>query len=138
MKTLLAALGWAFIAFALMSVAVEIDDVAEHKRHQPGMAVAFSVIFGGGGALILRASRRMGKSVEGPRSSIVIRAAQKQAGSITAAEVAADSPLSFEEAKLELDGLAKAGACEVIVGDAGILVYRFPEFESDASKKDVV
>jgi hypothetical protein len=102
------------------------------------VGIALIIIFGGGGAALWYAAGRMGVAGAGPRSTTVIRAAQKHAGRITAAEVVADTTLTFEEAKAELERLSKAGACEIVVGDAGILVYRFPEFENAANKKDVV
>jgi hypothetical protein len=139
MRTLVRVIGGFLMAFALVGVAVEIDNARTGKdRDKVGVGIAMIFIFGGGGAALWRASSRIGMAASGPRSTTVIRAAQKHAGRITAAEVAADTTLTFEEAKAELDRLSKAGACEIVVGDAGILVYRFPEFENAANKKDIV
>jgi hypothetical protein len=138
MRTFQLVLGWVFVAFAVIFIAVVIDDANQHKAENPGVSLALAAIFGGGGALIIRAARRSGKPDAASRATTVIRAAQKRGGRITAAEVVADTSIAFEDAKLELDKLHKAGACEVVVGDAGILVYRFPEFEDAANKNDVV
>jgi hypothetical protein len=137
MKVVLRILGSLMIAFALVGVAKACDDAREHKTQDQGVGIALILIFGGGGAGLWYAASRMGVARD-PGSTTAIRAAQKHAGRITAAEVAADTHLTFDEAKAELERLAKAGACEVVVGDAGILVYRFPEFENSANKKDVV
>ena len=138
MRTLVAVVGWTFIAFSLIFVAVEFDDHAQQKTKNANVGIALIIACAGGGALMVRASRRMGRPDDSSRTTIIIRAAQKRGGRITAAEVVTDTSLSFEEAKIELERLGKAGACEVVVGDAGILVYRFPEFENPANKTDVV
>jgi hypothetical protein len=125
------------IAFALIGIATELDDAHENRSHNRGVGIAMVIICAGAGAMLVRAARRAPAGAV-PRASEIIRVAQKHGGRITAAEVAADTTIPFDEAKGELDRLAKAGACEVVVGDAGILVYRFPEFESAANKQDSV
>jgi hypothetical protein len=134
MKVFLRVLGSLMLAFALIGAAKECDDARHHQSKEVGMGIALIVIFGGAGAGLWYAASRIGGSIA--RSTMVIQVAQKHRGRVTASEIAAASTLTFDEAKAELDRLAKAGACEVIVGDAGIMVFRFPEFESPTFKKD--
>lgn len=72
-----------------------------------------------------------------PITNMVLRVARKHHGRITPVEVAADTALSIEEAKEELDKMVKTRACQLIVGEGGLLVYYFPEFESDRHKQDI-
>jgi len=83
-------------------------------------------------------------AVENQRSSqnadISVRlfhAAMVHKGRITAAEAALDLRLPYEEVQGELENLASQGACQVTVGERGIIVYYFPEFEDDDHKKGV-
>jgi hypothetical protein len=138
MKTFLRVLGAFLVAFALIGVAKECDDARHNQSKDTGVGLALVIIFGGGGAALFYAASRLGAGAVAPPSTTIIRAAQKRGGRITAAEVAADTTLTFEQAKVELERLSKAGGCEVVVGDAGLLVYRFPEFESSDNKKDVI
>ncbi len=56
---------------------------------------------------------------------IVLRLAQRRQGILTVVEVAANSPLSVEQAKETLDQLNLKGFNEMDVSDAGIIVYKF-------------
>ena len=138
MRVVAQIVGWLLVSFALIGFAKECDDARSHKQRNVGVGIAMIAIFGGAGALLIRTARKAGRGEGVPRATEIIRAAQKRGGRITAAEVAADTTIPFDEAKGELDRLAKAGACEVVVGEAGILVYRFPEFESAANKTDQI
>ncbi|ACF13522.1 hypothetical protein Ctha_1058 [Chloroherpeton thalassium ATCC 35110] len=68
----------------------------------------------------------------------LLHAAMAYKGRITAAEAAAGLYIPYEEAQQELEELASQGACQVTVGERGILVYYFPEFEDDDHKKGVL
>lgn len=140
-RLFIAFLGWFFIAIAVLGTSVELSDAHQHHQHDPIVGVGLIIIFGGAGALLVRhahAGRRPAAATSEPPSTLCIRAAQKRGGRVTATEVAADGTLSFEEAKLELEKLSKGGACEVVVAEAGILVYRFPELERPENKNDFV
>lgn len=56
---------------------------------------------------------------------IVLRLAKRCQGVLTVVEVAANSPLSVEQAKATLDQLNLKGFNEMDVSDAGIIVYKF-------------
>jgi hypothetical protein len=57
-KTFLKILGFAFLAFALIGVASEIDDAREGKTKNQAVGVAMIIIFGGGGLLMIRAGSK--------------------------------------------------------------------------------
>lgn len=141
MRLLTKVLGWAMILFAAAAVAVEIDDLRSGKSGEAGAGVAVIVIFGGGGLLLLRAARRAkasnpselsaGPSVE----QRVITAARALGGRVTAVSVAAHGTLTIEQAREELERLAKANACLMDVSADGLVEFRFPEFEGGGPKR---
>ena len=69
---------------------------------------------------------------ESPEKTI-LRMARKNGGSVTPGEVAIDGDLSVEQARKELDLLAKTGMAEIRVRESGVIVYYFPEFSSEKS-----
>jgi len=71
-------------------------------------------------------------------SSRIIKVAHSYKGRVTPTEVAFKLDIPFKLAKEELENLADQGACRVSVGEAGMIVYYFPEFEDENSKKDVL
>ena len=70
--------------------------------------------------------------------TLVLRTAKAQKGRVTPAEVAAATALPYQDAKSELERLAAGGACQVVVGEGGLVVYRFPEFEGDEAKREAL
>jgi cadmium resistance protein CadD (predicted permease) len=64
------------------------------------------------------------RSVE-DSEKIVLQLAKKRRGSLTVAEVAANSILTLEQAKETLDQLNIKGFNEMDVSDSGIIVYKF-------------
>jgi len=65
----------------------------------------------------------------------LLDAAMAHKGRITAAEASLELSINFEVVKREFEALASQGACQVTVGEKGIIVYYFPEFEDDGHKK---
>ena len=76
------------------------------------------------------------RKVESPEKTI-LRVARKNGGQVTPGEVAIEGDLSVDEARKELDKLAKNGMAEVRVRSSGVIVYYFPEFAS-GDKSDFV
>ena len=60
--------------------------------------------------------------------TVIIQIARRAGGQVSAAQVAADTPLSFAECAQALDALCAAGACHLHVSDKGVKMYHFPEF----------
>ena len=58
----------------------------------------------------------------------VLRIARQNGGEISAAQVAVDTSISLDEAKIALEQLAERGFCERHVRTGGAIVYRFPDF----------
>ena len=137
MRFLLKSLGWAMIVFAGLGVAVEIDNARSGKSHDVAATLAIVAVFGGGGALLVRAGRRMKGAGDPAGPSIeqhVLTSARRLRGRVTAVSAAADGSLTVEQARGELERLAKENACLMDVSPDGLVVFRFPEFETPESR----
>jgi hypothetical protein len=140
MRFLIQALGWTLIAFAVAGVAAQVDST--HTGQSPGVAmgIALIVLCGGGGGLLVRAGRRMSRAVQsgapaGPSvEQRVLAAARTHHGRVTAVSVAAEGKVTLEQARTELERLAKENACRMDVSADGLVVFRFPEFETSEAK----
>ncbi len=64
---------------------------------------------------------------------IILKAAKRNGGQVTPGEVAIEGNISMEDARKELDKLAKNGMAEIRVRSSGVVVYYFPEFSSEKS-----
>ncbi len=73
------------------------------------------------------AARRPKESIE----KTILRAAKKNRGRTTPAEIALASDLSMEQAQKYLEKLASKGYAEMRVKKSGVIVYVFPEFVDD-------
>lgn len=140
MRLLLKALGWAMIVFAGLGAAVEIDNARSGKSHDVAATLAMIAVFGGGGALLVRKARRM-KGAGDPEALAaaaieqrVLTSARRLRGRVTAVSAAADGSLTVEQARGELERLAKENACLMDVSPDGLVVFRFPEFETPESR----
>lgn len=58
----------------------------------------------------------------------VLRVARREGGEVSPAQVAVDSSMSIDDARLILDQLAERGFCRRDVRPNGAAVYRFPDF----------
>lgn len=76
------------------------------------------------------------KRADSPEKTI-LSVARKNSGQVTPGEVAIEGDLSVEDARKELDKLARSGMAEVRVRSSGVIVYYFPEF-ADKNKSDFV
>jgi hypothetical protein len=135
MRFLVRALGWVMIGFGALGAAVEIDSACKGKGEDPAVGIVIIAIFGGGGLLLVRAGKRMkggGATGAASASSIeerVLAAARRLRGHVTAVSAAADGGVTVEQARAELERLAKENACLMDVSSDGLVVFRFPEFE---------
>ncbi len=136
--------GWCLIAFGLIGIGSEVDDYRQGKSKDPGIAVVMILLCLGGGTALLRSSRQDPLEVRAltprpvdqtPLETAIIRLAKRSNGRITAAEVAAELGVAFDEARSSLERLSKHEACQTDVSETGVVVFRFPEFE-DAHAKD--
>lgn len=141
--------GWILAVIGVIGVGATIDNLASGKTAQLGMDLTMVLLFGGGGTALIRAGRRDAarkrgelpaaeRRALGPRDveNAVLASARKHGGRITVTDVAADSDLTFTEAKAALDELARAGACETLVTEQGMIVYNFGEIVHAASKSE--
>lgn len=70
------------------------------------------------------------RKVESPEKAI-LRVARKNGGQVTPGEVAIESDITVDDARKELDKLAKSGMAEIRVRSSGVIVYYFAEFAGD-------
>jgi len=123
------------VTFAALIAAVEIDGVRTGKNLDVAVGIVVIAVFAGGGLLLVRLGRRMRGSVAGGElagpalEQRVLSAARRQHGRVTAVSVAADGGVMIEQARAELERLAKANACLMEVSADGLVEFRFPEFE---------
>lgn len=68
----------------------------------------------------------------------VLNVARQHRGRITPAEVGAHAGLPLNRVRDILERLVNEGFCQQLVGESGLVVYYFPEFESERSKRDVL
>ena len=72
------------------------------------------------------------RKADSPEKTI-LRVARQNGGLVTPGEVAIESDISVDEARRELDKLAKNGMAEIRVRSSGVIVYYFAEFAGDKS-----
>jgi hypothetical protein len=136
MRFLIQALGWMLIVLAVASVAAQVDSAHAGKNTDVAVSIMLIVLCGGGGTLLVRAGRRMSRAARsgapaGPTvEQRVLAAARVHHGRVTAVSVAADGNVTLEQARTELERLAKENACLMDVSPDGRVVFRFPEFET--------
>ena len=129
-------LAWILLGFAVIGAGVELDNFFSGKSHNRGTGIAMIALFGLGAAALFRSAGGRASPVMAPGQGspatheaerAILQAARKLGGKVTITDVAAESTLSFTEAKAALEQLAKAGACETQITDDGLIVYDFVE-----------
>ncbi len=127
---------WILLGFAVIGAGVELDNFFSGRHHATGAGIAMIALFGIGAAALFRSAEgRAGSAAPAGHAEVasreaeraILQAAKKLGGKVTITDVAAESTLSFSEAKVALDQLAKAGACETQITDDGLIVYDFVE-----------
>ncbi len=147
MRFLTKGLGWLLVALGLAVAAFEVARVCMGKHHDGTISVVLSAILLGGGALVFRAGRRMeaegasmdpADAVAGPsteeRLLRIVTVARAHQGHVTAIEAAADGRMTVEQAREELERLARDNACQMDVSADGPVVFHFPGFEGREQK----
>jgi hypothetical protein len=141
MRVVIKVLGWILILLALSAIAAQIEATRKGESADGLIAGLFIIlVFGGGGALLLRTARRMKLAADAAGESgptveqRVLAAARQHRGRLTAVSVAADGKVSLEQARFELERLAKENACLMEVSADGLVMFRFPEFETTDSR----
>lgn len=122
---------------AFMLLGAGINRIEKPAENPWGSTILLALIIGVapvvGGVLLLQSTRRhTTKSHMDAMERTVLQLARAAGGELTAATVATSSTLSLEEAQQILQQLNLKGVNSMDVSDAGILVYRFPEFLRDA------
>ncbi|MBZ4422418.1 hypothetical protein [Myxococcus sp. RHSTA-1-4] len=132
--------GWFLVIFGLTGFGVEIDNLRKGTTDNTAVGLVLATIFVLGGGALIRGARRAKLPAElkaapavahlparSPRDveRTVLTCAKQHGGRVTIAEVAAESDLTFTEAKEVLEQLSRAGACTVDVTDQGAFIYEF-------------
>ncbi len=76
--------------------------------------------------------RRRKESIE----HAILRAAKKNSGIVTPSDIALEAEVSLEEAKTQLERLAKNGFAEMRIRKSGVIVYCFPDFLVDRNASE--
>ena len=140
-------LGWIMVALGLVGLAIEIEGLIDNTAEDPILGFALSAIFIAGGAAIVRSRRRrpssgpaLGTGRSHDPASLepgIFRLAEERSGRVTPVEVAAALGVPFDAAQTALEDLCERGACQTLVTEAGVTVYRFAEFEA-GGKRDLL
>jgi hypothetical protein len=70
-----------------------------------------------------------------PLERVILQLAQTNQGRVTAAQVAASSDWTVDQAQKELDNLVRRNVCELRVLKSGTMVYHFSEFDPSSSQE---
>lgn len=132
--------GWFLVCFGLLFFGMEIDNLLSGTADKTVFGMVLGGIFVFGGSALIRSARRaelpagpaQAAAVARPAAlssrdheQAVLECAQQRGGRVTIAEVAADTRLTFTEAKTMLEELSRAGACTVDVTEQGAFIYEF-------------
>lgn len=140
-------IGWLMLAFGLLGFASELEDLLAGSGEEPIFGLTLAAIFTtGGAALLYSAARRRRRALASadPARHLrhlepkVLQLAQERAGRISAVEASAVLGAPFEDARKLLETLTSQGACQIVVTEEGAVVYRFPELEPGARKRDLL
>ena len=145
MRFIARAVGWVLVTFGVLSAVTTLAAAGAGAHAGAVFGLVVTGIFLGGGALLLRSGERMKGAGPGlepagavPGPSIeqrVLAAARHHRGHLTPVSAAADGDLTVDQAREELERLAKENACLMDVSDDGLVVFRFPEFERPETKQ---
>lgn len=130
--------GWAIILVGLLGLGGIIGNAVDGGGTSVLALFAELLLFGAGSALVCAAKRErvrarllqrgaeLDASGQPSFAPLVKRAALRHEGRLTASRAAASTRLSFEEARATLTALARAGQCQILLGEGGALEYHFP------------
>ncbi|MEM1350662.1 MAG: hypothetical protein AAGI01_19020 [Myxococcota bacterium] len=71
-------------------------------------------------------------------SNIVLRVAKTQGGYVTPAEIAAETTMHYNEAKVILEQLRLDGMCDIGITEQNVTFYVFPEFAQRGPRRDIL
>jgi len=142
-------LGWIMVAFGLVGLAVKVQGLVDGTGKDVVVGLVLSAVFVLGGLAVVRARARRietphpaagGRRIQkGEIDADIFRLAEDRGGRVTPVEVAASIGVPFDVAADSLEALSVKGACQILVTEAGVTVYRFPEFEGlAAGKRDLL
>lgn len=138
--------GWLLLFLGVLALGVEVQHLVDGEGKNVVLGLVIGAFFAGTGGLLLRQAARRGRlggvakggAAGLPLDARIFRMAQDSRGRITAVEVSAALGVDFETAREELNALQSRGACQLLVTDDGVSVYRFPEFELGNDKRDIM
>ena len=139
MRFIARVVGWVLVTFGVLSGVTALAAAGGGAHAGAVFGLVVTGIFLGGGTLLLRSgepmkgagpSLQLAGAVPGPSiEQRVLAAARRHRGHVTPVSAAADGDLTVDQAREELERLAKENACLMDVSDDGLVVFRFPEFE---------
>ncbi len=143
---MLKAMAWILVFMGVVVSGVELQQMVDGDGDNVVFGFVLATFFLGSGILLLRRIARRQRlrgagdqaAADLPLDARIFRMAQQSAGRITAVEVSAAIGVPFETASEALASLEERRACQLLITDDGVSVYRFPEFETASSKRDLM
>jgi hypothetical protein len=126
-------------ALGMLGMGIQVAERGVMQGNQIGGALICVLLLVSGASLLL-SSRKAAQPVSTTTEAIEQRAllaAKKLGGRITANELATEAAIPLAAAEAELEDLHKRGACNLLIGESGVMVFHFPEFESAQAKQDI-
>jgi hypothetical protein len=143
-KKLLGVLGVTLALFSSFFVMAAIGDLfGGDTETKTSVLLGLLVFFSGtgfAGAYLAKRSLRSPEPTltDEERERLVLRLAADHQGRLTAAEVAAHTPLSLQESQQMLERLEQHRAAELQLTPDGAMVYHFPQLLTAAEKAEAV
>ncbi len=134
--TMLKVLGYSMLGFSALGFAGVVNKPPSSPY---GAAFVLALIAAGGVGLVWprKVAGAPAEVADGALEHAVLKTARSLKGRVTVAEVAADTGLPMARVEAELRRMERSNVCGSLVGESGILVYLFAEFEDVDAKKDI-
>jgi hypothetical protein len=124
--------GWATAAFGVYAMLMVLTHLSEQTASDAGVRFMASFALALVGVVIARRARRSVPRIDSEEAErLILRTARAHNGRITATEIAAETTVPLAQASEMLEALNRRGLCRMSVAQAGILVFEFPELESE-------
>lgn len=135
------------VVIAILSVMMVMAGLADLFSGDPNNEIGINIFmllmfiaitFCGGWMARVNLSHRADALTPEAEETLVLKLATSHGGRLTAAEIAAETPLGLVDAKTTLDRLEQHGAAELQITPDGYMVYRFPHLLSADQKAEAL
>ena len=128
--------GWLLAGFGLVGLAVEAEALIAGTSSDLLVGLVLSGLFIAGGVALVRSGLRTAPApAPRPLAPDILKMARDNGGRLGVVEVAAQLGAPLEEVEASLRRLLAQGACEELVTDSGVSIFRFPELDGRPDAK---